>query len=98
MFFVSGNLVEKKDGEFVARAERNAIYDNVGDEIIKLDRNEIKNLMGTTIAHVEGGSLISSSGFEFCRISEARVEFKGSNHMPDLTVAALWLWLVKGIR
>ena len=98
MFFVKGNLVEDKQGNFKARAEVNAIYDDVGDEIIKLQGNSIKNLLGTTIATVDDGCLNSSSGFEFCRISDARLEFNGSNQLPDLTVAALWLWLVKGIR
>lgn len=98
MLFVKGNLVEDKQGKFLARAENNAIYDDIGDEIIRLDGQNIKNLMGTTLAHVEKGSLMSSSGFEFCRMSEARLEFYGSNHLPDATVAALWMWLVKGIR
>ncbi|HID72899.1 TPA: hypothetical protein EYP38_03065 [Candidatus Micrarchaeota archaeon] len=98
MFFVKGNLVENKEGDFLARAEVNAIYDEVGDEILRLQNNEIKNLLGTTIAHVEKGALFSSSGFEFCKLPEARLEFNGCQQLPDLTVAALWLWLVKGIR
>jgi hypothetical protein len=98
MFVIKGNLVEKPDGDFVARAESNAIYDEIGDEILKLEGDKIKNLWGTTLAHVEEGSLFSSSGFEFCKLADARLKFKGSNHLPDLTVAALWMWLVKGIR
>lgn len=98
MFFISGNIVEDKEGNFRVRAEVNALYDEVGDEILKLEGSEIKNLLGTTLATVEDGKLISSSGFEFCKVGDARLEFKGCNHLPDLTVAALWLWLVKGIR
>ncbi|MFH1393376.1 MAG: hypothetical protein ABII71_01195 [Candidatus Micrarchaeota archaeon] len=98
MFFVKGNLVENKEGDFLARAEANAIYDEVGDEIIKLKGNEIRNLLGTTLATVEDGTLVSSSGFEFCRIPDARLEFHGCQQLSDPTVAALWMWLVKGIR
>ncbi len=97
MLFIRGNLVENKEGDFLGRAERNGIYDSSGDEILKIDDNEIKNLLGTTIAYVKKGSIFSTSGHEYSKVSDARLAFNGSNHLPGVVVAALWLSLVKGI-
>ncbi len=98
MFNVDGNLIEKENGELIARAERGSLFDETGEEILTMDGNSIKNLLGTTLATVEGGALKSASGYEFCTIGDARLKFNNSNNLDDITVAALWLCFVKGIR
>lgn len=98
MLFVRGNLVENKEGDFLGRAEPNGIYDEAGNEIVRIQGTEIKNLLGTTIAYVDKGSIFSTSGHEYAKVSDARLEFNGSNQLSEATVAGLWLCMIKGIR
>ena len=97
-FMVNGTIVEKKGGEMVARVERDEVMDYHGNVVFKLVSNEIKNPYNSTLAKVENGGVLSSSGYELSRVSNARKEFDNGNHLRDVEVAALWLWLCKGMR
>lgn len=97
-FNVNGTIVEKKDGEMVARVERSEVQDYNGNTVFRLVTNEIKNPYNTTLAKVEKGGILSTSGYELARIANARKEFDNGNHLRDVEIAALWLWLCKGMR
>ncbi|MDO8553960.1 MAG: hypothetical protein Q7S22_04085 [Candidatus Micrarchaeota archaeon] len=97
-FKVNGTIVEKEGGEMVARVERDEVQDYSGTMIFKLESNEIKNPYKTTIAKTEKGGIISTSGHELARVAEARRHFDNGNHLRDVEIAALWLWLCKGMR
>lgn len=97
-FRVNGTIVEKADGEMVARVEGNEISDISGNLVFRIVATEIQNPYKTAIAKVERGGIISTSGHELARVAIARRNFDNGNHLRDSEIGALWLWLCKGIR
>ena len=96
-FVINDRLIEKKDGELVARIERGVLADNMGGEMVRMEGNQVKNQYGTVLAEVKAGKIMSMSGLELASVAKARTSFENSNHLTDVEVGTAWLCLVKGL-
>jgi len=96
-YLVKGNFVYKRDGTLIGRIERGEVCDQHGQPFFRLKGSDISNMYGSTIAKVDKGKVLSTSGGVLGSVSDARRSFDNSNSMQDVEVSALWLAFIKGM-